>query len=101
MPDVLDLSLLRASGPQVGEEPLPEITGSPPPSPVFNQEILKQLVDMGFPLEACKKAAYFTDNKGLEPATQWIMDHIGDSDFADPFVPPGTDCKTGNFNNAL
>jgi ubiquitin carboxyl-terminal hydrolase 5/13 len=101
MPDVLDLSLLRATGPQPEEEPLPEITGTPPPPPVLNQEVLKQLVDMGFPPEACKKAVYFTDNKGLEPATNWIMDHIGDSDFANPFVPPGIDCTTGNFNNTL
>lgn len=95
MPDELDLSPLRGSGLQPGEEPLPEITGAPPPSPVLDQEVLKELVDMGFPPEACKKAVYFTDNKGLEPATNWVMDHIGDSDFADPFVPPGTDFKTG------
>lgn len=99
MPDILDLSALRGSGAQPGEEPLPEITGAPPPSPVLDQDVLKQLVDMGFPPEACKKAVYFTDNKGLEPATNWVMDHIGDSDFADPFVPPGTDFKTGNYSN--
>ncbi|KDR23210.1 ubiquitin carboxyl-terminal hydrolase 5 [Zootermopsis nevadensis] len=101
MPDELDLSLLRATGPQPGEEPLPEITGAPPPPPVLDQEVLKQLVDMGFPPEACKKAVYFTDNKGLEPATNWIMDHIGDSDFANPFVPPGIDCKTGGMSNFI
>lgn len=101
MPDVLDLSALRGRGPQPGEEPLPEITGAAPPSPVLDQDVLKQLMDMGFPPEACKKAVYFTDNKGLEPATNWVMDHIGDSDFADPFVPPGTDFKTGNYRNCL
>lgn len=99
MPDILDLCALRGSGVQSGEDPLPEITGTPPPSPVLDQDVLKQLMDMGFPPEACKKAVYFTDNKGLEPATNWVMDHIGDSDFADSFVPPGTDFKTGNYSN--
>jgi len=47
-------------------------------------------MEMGFPLEACKKAAYFTDNQGLEAATNWVMQHVGDNDFSDPFVPPGT-----------
>lgn len=44
---------------------------------------------MGFPVEACKKAIYFTKNSGLEPATGWIMEHMGDSDFGDPLVLPG------------
>lgn len=44
---------------------------------------------MGFPVEACKKALYFTKNSGLEPATQWMMEHIADSDFSDPLVLPG------------
>lgn len=101
MPDILDLCALRGSGLQPDEEPLPEITGAPPPSPVLDQDVLKHLVDMGFPPEACKKAVYFTDNKGLEPATNWVMDHIGDSDFADSFVPPGTDFKTGGKINFI
>jgi ubiquitin carboxyl-terminal hydrolase 5/13 len=48
---------------------------------------------MGFPLEACKRAIFFTKNTGIEPATQWIMEHITDSDLGDPFVPPGMDTK--------
>jgi ubiquitin carboxyl-terminal hydrolase 5/13 len=50
---------------------------------------------MGFPLEGCKRAVYFTDNQGLEAATNWVMQHIADNDFADPFVPPGTDAQQG------
>lgn len=55
---------------------------------------------MGFPPEAAKKAVYFTQNQGLENATNWIMEHIADSDFADPFVPPGTD-RASKGNQAL
>lgn len=47
MPDFLDLSPLRGAGPQPGEEPLPELVGSPPPAPAMDPEVLKQLIDMG------------------------------------------------------
>ncbi|KRT81918.1 Peptidase, partial [Oryctes borbonicus] len=108
MPDVLDLSSLRAKGPQPDEEPLPELVGSPP-APVMDQAVLAELADMGklseqnhrfrcnfrinlgFPPEACKRAVFFTQNSGLEAATTWIMEHITDCNFADPFVPPGTE----------
>lgn len=46
---------------------------------------------MGFPLSAVKRAIYFTKNSGLEPASQWIMEHITDPNFSDPFVQPGAD----------
>ncbi|KAK9892574.1 hypothetical protein WA026_020955 [Henosepilachna vigintioctopunctata] len=52
---------------------------------------------MGFPPESCKRAVFYTSNSGLEAATAWIMEHIGDSDFSDPFVPPGTE-RTTTFN---
>lgn len=50
---------------------------------------------MGFHPEACKRAVFFTQNSGMERATQWIMEHIGDADFNEPFVPPGTDGGVG------
>lgn len=90
MPDILDIARLRGTGPQPQEEPLPELVGSPPPPPVMDEHVLAQLADMGFPPEACKRAVFFTHNSGLETATQWVMEHISDSDFADPFVPPGS-----------
>lgn len=46
MPDILDLSALRANGPQPDEEPLPELVGNPPP-PVLDQAVLNELADMG------------------------------------------------------
>lgn len=45
---------------------------------------------MGFNIESCKRAVFFTKNTGLENATQWLMEHITDFDFNDPFIPPGT-----------
>lgn len=46
-------------------------------------------MDMGFPPNACQKALFFTENSGLEAATQWVMEHITDPDFSDPLVQPG------------
>ncbi|XP_018573287.1 ubiquitin carboxyl-terminal hydrolase 5 [Anoplophora glabripennis] len=89
MPDILDISPLRGAGPQPEEELLPEPEVQPP-APVMDQNVLSQLADMGFPPEACKRAVFHTGNSGLEAATAWIMEHIADSDFTDPFVIPGT-----------
>lgn len=91
MPDILDITPLRATGPQPEEESLPELVGSPPPPPVMDEAVLAQLQDMGFPIEACKRALFFTHNSGIDAATAWIMEHIADADFADPFIPPGTE----------
>ncbi|XP_049819162.1 ubiquitin carboxyl-terminal hydrolase 5 isoform X2 [Aethina tumida] len=93
MPDVLDLTPLRGKGPQPDEELLPEPEVRPPP-PVFDERMLSELVDMGFPPEACKRALFFTHNNGVEEAVPWLMRHITDSDFADPFIPPGTESSS-------
>ena len=39
---------------------------------------VSQLVDMGFPIEGCKKAVYYTGNSGVEPAMNWVMEHMED-----------------------
>lgn len=88
-PDELDISFLRGSGLLPSEEELPEMKGRAPSPPPMDQEVLMNLQDMGFPIDACKKAVFFTKNSGLEPATNWIMQHIADDDFNTPFVPPG------------
>lgn len=35
-----------------------------------------QLAEMGFPLEACRKAVYYTGNLGAEVAFNWIIAHM-------------------------
>lgn len=35
-----------------------------------------QLAEMGFPLEACRKAVYYTGNMGAEVAFNWIIAHM-------------------------
>ncbi|XP_059141257.1 ubiquitin carboxyl-terminal hydrolase 5-like isoform X2 [Physella acuta] len=91
VPDEIDLNTLRGHGLQYGEEELP-VGDSPPEPPMEICEVtVGQLVDMGFPKEACTKAVFHTKNQGVEVAMNWIMEHIDDPDFATPL-------KTGNNN---
>lgn len=100
MPDLLDICHLRATGLQPGEEELPDI--SPPivitnqghllnhfmESPDIDESAVMQLAEMGFPLEACRKAVYYTGNLGAELAFNWIIAHMEEPDFAEPLALP-------------
>lgn len=97
VPDTLDLSALRACGQQPGEELLPEV--APPPlmtpdvevkAPVLDDSTVSQLCEMGFPLEACRKAVYYTGNTGIDAAMGWVIGHMNDPDFSAPLVLPGS-----------
>lgn len=57
-----------------------------PTEPEINIAIVQQLAEMGFPWEACRKAVHFTGNTGSEAAMNWVMEHMGDADFAEPLV---------------
>ncbi|CAH2269498.1 jg27215, partial [Pararge aegeria aegeria] len=89
MPWEVDLGCLRGRGRQPDETLLPEATPETP-APVYNEELLSQLLSMGFPVEACKKSLYFTNNSGIEAASNWLMEHMTDWDFANKFEPPGS-----------
>ncbi|KAJ8392917.1 hypothetical protein AAFF_G00071210 [Aldrovandia affinis] len=121
VPDTLDLSALRGMGQQPGEELLPEV--APPPlmtpdvevkgilgshgneeddslyspllSPVLDDSTVSQLCEMGFPLEACRKAVYYTGNTGIDAAISWVMGHMDDPDFSAPLVLPGCSSAPG------
>uniref|UniRef100_A0A8C7NI81 Ubiquitin carboxyl-terminal hydrolase n=1 Tax=Oncorhynchus mykiss TaxID=8022 RepID=A0A8C7NI81_ONCMY len=93
MPDFLDLSRLRGTGLQAGEQELPDLT---PPivlpedtrAPEIDESAAMQLAEMGFPLEACRKAIYYTGNMGPEMAFNWIIAHMEEPDFAEPLALP-------------
>uniref|UniRef100_A0A8C1VKD5 Ubiquitin carboxyl-terminal hydrolase n=1 Tax=Cyprinus carpio TaxID=7962 RepID=A0A8C1VKD5_CYPCA len=99
VPDFLDLNRLRATGLQAGEEELPDLT---PPivipedtrgenlltTPEIDESSVMQLAEMGFPLEACRKAVYYTGNMGAEMAFNWIIAHMEEPDFAEPLAVP-------------
>ena len=95
MPDHLDLSRLKAAGRQPGEELLPDdepvqgADGGQAAEPfVPDEAVLDQLVDMGFSRNGCTRALHETKNSGVEAAMNWVMEHMGDSNFNDPFVDP-------------
>uniref|UniRef100_A0A671YZV3 Ubiquitin carboxyl-terminal hydrolase n=1 Tax=Sparus aurata TaxID=8175 RepID=A0A671YZV3_SPAAU len=93
VPDFLDLSRMRATGLQAGEEELPDLM---PPivlpedtrAPEIDETAAMQLAEMGFPLEACRKAVYYTGNMGPEMAFNWIIAHMEEPDFAEPLTLP-------------
>lgn len=83
---ILDLSHLRGTGLQPGEEEMPALTvaNAPAAAPVVNEEWLGSLMDMGFPLNSCKRAIIKTKNASIDAAMNWIFEHSQDADFADP-----------------
>lgn len=48
-------------------------------APVLDDSTVSQLCEMGFPLEACRKAVYYTGNTGIDAAMNWIMVHMNDA----------------------
>jgi len=88
MPEQLDFSVLRGTGKQEGEEELPEAVVDTPKEPEIDVAVVQQLTEMGFPWEACRKAVHFTGNSGTESAMAWVMEHMGDADFAEPLQLP-------------
>jgi len=43
-----------------------------------DEAVISQLVDMGFPRNACVKGVYFSNNTGVEAAMNWIVEHMDD-----------------------
>ncbi|XP_067648406.1 ubiquitin carboxyl-terminal hydrolase 5 [Eurosta solidaginis] len=95
MPDELDLSSWRASGMQSHEQPLPDADDKP--KFAFDENLMGELMQMGFPPEACKRAVFYTKNISLEAASNWLMEHIGDNDISEPFTLPANSAKTTDF----
>lgn len=50
----------------------------PPTAPMLDESVIIQLVEMGFPMDACRKAVYYTGNSGVEAAMNWVMSHMDD-----------------------
>ena len=70
-----------------------------------NDELVKQLLDLGFPEGAVKRAAVATLNAGAEQAAEWLMLHLEDPGFADPFVTspvmPVSSSSSSSSNQAI
>merc|ERR1711953_806280 len=51
-------------------------------------EKMENLIEMGFPVNACKRAMYFCDGN-IEAAMEWLCSHMDDPDYnTDSIEPP-------------
>jgi len=72
-------------------EPDDRKPGDPNPPEIkekVNQELLKQVVEMGFDEMKAEKALYKTDNASLEHAVNWLAEHEKDADIDLPLKKP-------------
>ncbi|XP_013587490.1 PREDICTED: ubiquitin carboxyl-terminal hydrolase 14 isoform X2 [Brassica oleracea var. oleracea] len=104
VPDVIDISHMRSKGLQPGEELLPdgvpeEVTETA--QPVANEEIVAQLVSMGFNQLHCQKAAINTSNAGVEEATNWLFSHMDDPDIDAPISHQASDVDQSSVDTLI
>ncbi|GMH24315.1 hypothetical protein Nepgr_026158 [Nepenthes gracilis] len=89
VPDIIDISHMRSKGLQPGEELLPECAddGEVESKKLSaNEDIVSQLVSMGFNNLHCQKAAINTSNAGVEEAMNWLLSHMDDPDIDAPLI---------------
>ena len=93
VPSEIDLEHLRGSGLAAGEEELPEEEegvgagrGAASESVEPSQEIVSQLMAMGFSENGCKRAAIAMQNASAEVCMEWIFQHMEDANFNDPII---------------
>jgi len=97
MPETISLQKFKGIGPQEGEKLVPEEeasssgsgeTSNAPAAPVIDEGALGQLMDMGFGMNACKRALTAVGGSNVEAAMSWVFEHNTDPDFNDP-LPEG------------
>ncbi len=90
VPETLDIASLRSGGLRQGEVELSDESDAQP-TIALNENVIQQLVDMGFSREGSRRAAYHTrDANDAEAAVNWCMSHMEDDDFNLPFEIPGS-----------
>lgn len=115
MPLHLDLTSLQAEGLLAGEEELVETATASGTSSASaaaassavtpDENLVAQLVAMGFSENGAKRAAIATRNADAEIAMQWVFEHMEDANFNDPPVieatPSATGASSGDSGNAI
>lgn len=96
IPEEIDLTPLKATGPQTGEELVPEedesaAAASTNAEPTIDEGALGQLMDMGFSMNGCKRALTAVGGSDVEAAMNWVFEHNSDPDFNDPIPEAGGD----------
>jgi ubiquitin carboxyl-terminal hydrolase 5/13 len=103
VPDVLNMSDYRCSGGAQEDEVLLNDDGDDGDEQgqtkqeeafAINEQLINQLMDMGFSLDASKRAVYNTrEENNAEAATNWAITHMEDVDFNKPFEMPSLSSK--------
>uniref|UniRef100_F6HTI8 ubiquitinyl hydrolase 1 n=1 Tax=Vitis vinifera TaxID=29760 RepID=F6HTI8_VITVI len=62
-----------------------------------NEEIVAQLVSMGFNHLHCQKAAINTSNAGVEEAMNWLLSHMDDPDIDVPISQEAENAEALSF----
>jgi ubiquitin carboxyl-terminal hydrolase 5/13 len=89
VPEVIDLAEFRGVGKKANEQELAEVVEGSAPEIHLNENVIVQLVDMGFSVDGARRAAYHTrSDNDPEAAVNWCMAHMEDSDFNSPFTMP-------------
>jgi len=101
VPEVLDLTPYRGQGPQEQEHMMPEEDTAAPAAAAaaaastavefqVSEELVGQLVSMGFSENGSRRAAIATNNADADTAMSWVFAHMEDPDFNDPPPPAAT-----------
>ncbi|CAN6997511.1 unnamed protein product [Brassica oleracea var. botrytis] len=104
VPDVIDISHMRSKGLQPGEELLADDVpeeAMESAQPVANEEIVAQLVSMGFSQLHCQKAAINTSNTGVEEAMTWLLSHMDDPDIDAPISHQKSDVDQSSVDTLI
>jgi len=87
VPELVDIEFLRGKGLQPGEEALPEEGED---KIKLDDNIINELMNMGFPRGRCEKAAFHNQGKGLSDVMEWLLSHMDDPDIDKPIPTSGT-----------
>eukprot|EP00003_Mantamonas_plastica_P004347 TRINITY_DN1343_c0_g1_i2.p1 TRINITY_DN1343_c0_g1~~TRINITY_DN1343_c0_g1_i2.p1 ORF type:complete len:930 (-),score=365.62 TRINITY_DN1343_c0_g1_i2:259-3048(-) len=73
--------------------PQPGASNNASAGPVWDEEALKQMLEMGLNENLCKRALIECDNN-VDNATMWAFEHMGDPGVNDPLPTPGASNNT-------
>jgi ubiquitin carboxyl-terminal hydrolase 5/13 len=100
IPEEINLTTLKATGPQDGENLVPEEDeaasgNNANAASQIDEQALLQLMGMGFSMNGCKRALTAVGGSNVKAAMNWVFEHNSDSDFNDPLPGAGPSAPSG------
>ena len=109
MPEVLDLGGYRSPGDGLllGETPMPSeeehfahAPAAAPSAPYINEDLVPELVSLGFSEHGVRRALQATRSSDLEVAMNYILEHLDDAGFNDPVLSTPLGAAAGSATAA-